>query len=478
MHFSNICQKITFFLTQTTALTLDNYSYSKYNKYKEIHMDNIKKSLQENNLTQVGDVIGVAVSGGKDSMALLHYLHNLSKTSEFEVVAITVDHALREESASDALFVMEYCKQNRIRAYKFRVDCYAIAKDNGISIESAARQARYGVFDAMIKKGVVNKIALAHHEFDQAETILLNLFRGTGLNGIKGMQPIRDGVYIRPMLKTNQNNVIAYVSENNIPTVEDKTNLENDYSRNYLRNEIMPLILTKWPNAINSLVSFAKLASQDDEYISSLVPFDSILISDKQVKIPVSYFIYPAPVVSRMIFKALNAIGVTCDIENKHIEKICNLVSSQNGKKIDLPLQLAAIKEYDYLTIINKQKDQQVLNHAFKLGSFFVENFGKIIIKRTTESTPDQLYLDAQKVPKSAVWRFRKDGDIFKKFGGGTKKLKNYLIDIKLPARQRKNLPVLANGNDILAIAGVEISDDVKTTPSTKTIYSINVIRS
>ena len=438
-------------------------------------MENIKKLIEEKHLINEGDVIGVGVSGGKDSMALLHYLNSISRDLGFEVVAITIDHSIRENSALDSMFVMDYCKQNRIRAYKFKVDVPALAKQKSLSLESAAREARFGVFNSLISRGTVDKIALAHHQSDQAETILMHLFRGSGIRGLTGMGLVRDNVFIRPMLQTDEKSIWKYVLDNDIEYREDETNQENEYNRNYIRNEIMPLILKRWPNAIASILNVAELLGKDDEYINSQVPTDAFIISEKEVKIPLSYFLYPAPIVSRMIIRALGYIGVNKDIESKHIEMIISFVNSaENGKRIDLPLKVSLHKEYDFVTLTNKQKKQVTFSEKHKLGSFIVPYYGKLTIKKVNSvGDADKLYYDADKVPKDAVWRFRNAGDIFEKFGGGTKKLKSYLIDKKVPSRLRDYIPVLCVGNEVYIIAGVEISDKIKVDKNSKRIYCL-----
>lgn len=441
-------------------------------------MENIKKLIVENNLIKEGDVIGVGVSGGKDSMALLHYLNKLSRELDFEVVAITIDHGIRENGASDALFVMDYCRQNRIRAYKFKIDAVSLSKEKSISLESAAREGRFGVFETMLQKNIVDKIALAHHLSDQAETVLMHLLRGSGITGLKGMALVRDGVYIRPMLETNEKQIWQYICDNDIPIVEDETNKESEFSRNYIRNEVLPVILKRWPNAINAIINFSNLASQDDEYINSQVPTDAFIVNDKEVKIPLSYFVYPNPIVSRMVYKALHIIGINKDIESKHIEIVKDVAKSENGKKADLPLKVSVHKEYDYVTLTNKQKEEVKFNEKHKLGTINVPNFGKITIKKVDRVSQDgQLFYDADLVPKNAVWRFRENGDIFEKFGGGTKKLKSYLIDQKYPQRLRNNLPVLASDNEVYIIAGIEISNKIRVNNKTKKIYMLQTTK-
>ena len=445
-------------------------------------MENIKNLIEKAKLISSGDVIGVAVSGGEDSMALLHYLKDIAYDLDAEIVAIHVDHCIRENSSDDADFVVSHCKENGIRVYKFRVDAVKIANDKGISIEMGAREARYGVFDALIQKGVVTKIALAHHRSDQAETILMHLFRGSGLAGMKGMEAMRDGVYIRPMLNTEKQAIKQYIFSNDIPYVEDETNKDDTYQRNFIRNRIIPQISKLWPNAVQSIINFSKDCVDADNYIQSQLYMDALMVEDKSVKIPASYFLYANALVSRMLFKALNQIGVKVDIERKHIEMIKNLaLYGENGKKLDLPNDLVVHKEYEYITIVNNFKEKPKLNLPLKCGEFEVEGFGRVKIKRINpqefKKEPNTIMLDPKKVPKGALWRFREDGDVFEKYGGGTKKLKSYLADKKIPQRLRNILPVLAYESEIYAIAGVEISEAVRVEENVKTAYLISVIK-
>lgn len=443
-------------------------------------MEHILETIKENKLVKPGDVVAVACSGGSDSMALLHKLKSLEEELDIEVIAVHVNHSIRENAERDAEQVLKYCRENRIRCYKFKVDVPKLAKAKALSLESAGREARYGVFDALIQKGVADKIALAHHSLDQAETILLHLFRGAGLSGVKGMDYQKGDTYIRPMLSTPKKDILDYLNYNDIPYVEDETNFESTYTRNFLRNEIFPLLLKKWPNIVNTLINFSKSAGEDDDYIKKNLNDYALLIEDKVAKIPLSYFLYDESLINRIIFKAIHGIGIGEDIERKHIDAIKELArNSENGKKIDLPLGVTAYKEYEYLTLTNKKKEDVKFGQELKCGEFDVPGFGKISIKRVKDFVPKQnvLYIDYKKVPRDAVWRFRKDGDVFEKFGGGTKKLKSYLIDKKIPQRERANLPVLASGNEVLAIAGIEISEKVKIDETVKSALKIEVIK-
>lgn len=440
-------------------------------------MQNAKNFIIQNSLIKPGERIGVGVSGGSDSMALVHFLHSISEELDIEVIAIHVDHGIREESRDEANFVIEKCREMGVRAYKFRIDSPKIAKEKNISLETAAREGRYGVFNSLFKKDVVDKIALAHHLSDQAETILMHIFRGSGVAGARGMEPIRDGRFIRPLLSTSKEEILDYINFNNLDYVNDSSNADNTFTRNYLRNVLFPQITAKWPGTIGAIVNFGKAVKEDDDYINSQIFDDAIIYEDKEAKIPLSYFIYPAPIISRMIIKALKNIGVEKDFEKKHVDMIKDLATShENGKRISLPFDVVAIKDYDYLTLANRKKVIPQFKCELRCGEFDLPDGRKLVVKRVKEMQQKEgvVYFDYRKVPKTAMWRFRQDGDVFTKFGGGTKKLKSFLIDKKVPQRKRDILPVLADENQVFVIAGVEISDLVKV-EGVPTAYSVEI---
>ena len=441
-------------------------------------MEKILDFIKQNNLIKPGEVVGVGVSGGIDSMCLLHFLNANKQLLDIDVVAIHINHGIREESDDEARFVVQKCREMGVRVYKFSIDAPKIAKDKRISVETAAREGRYGVFDALVKKDIIDKVALAHHQSDQAETILMHIFRGCGANGAKGMEPIRDGIYIRPMLKVSKEEISLYTSTNNIEFVEDSSNADNSYTRNFVRNVIMKDILKKWPNAVEAINNFAEAVSDDDDYIQSIIDTNALLVDEKIVQMPCSYFSGSSAIYSRIVFKALALIGVTKDIERKHIEMIKDLATSmENGKKIRLPYDIVVSKEYDYLTFENNYVEKPQLSKTLKCEEFEAPNYGNIVIKRVKTDKMNEagaLYFDYRKVPKTARWRYREDGDVFEKFGGGTKKLKSFLIDKKIPVRLRDYIPVLADENEVYVIAGVEVSEKVRV-EDVPTCYKVTV---
>ncbi len=441
-------------------------------------MEDVLDYIKENQLIKSGEIIGVACSGGRDSITLLHYLNSIKAELDCQVVAINVDHGIRQNSALDTEFVMQFCKDHKIRAYKFKGEAIKVAKEEKLTLEQAARKVRYGVFETVIKKGLVDKIALAHHMYDQAETILLNILRGAGLKGARGMEPIRDGIYIRPLLNTPRENIMAYIDEFSLEYVEDETNKDTTYTRNYLRNIVMPTLRKHFHGVEKNLIHFAEICAKDDDFINSKIDMSTIIESNKLIKVPLSYFYQDEAIVNRIIMQVFNKFSRQ-DFERKHVEIVRSFaLEADNGNMISLPFKVKVLKEYDYIVIGYIKKSEVVGQYEFQSGKLKISGYG--IIRTTsskvlTEPKQHQHIIDAAKLPQGAIWRFRKEGDTFAPLGlGGTKKLKDYFIDKKIPQRMRGEIPVLAVGDKILAVADIEIADELKVTDSTKAFYKIN----
>ncbi len=441
-------------------------------------MDRILDYIKANKLIKQGEIIGVATSGGRDSMALLHFLHENRELFECQVIAINIDHCIREHSAADSAFVMDYCKENNIKAYTFKVDAIKLSRDEKLSLEAAARDARYNTFEALIKKGLVDKIALAHHMYDQAETILLNLLRGCGLAGAKGMEPMRDNKYIRPMLTVPREEIMGYIDEYAIPYVDDETNEDTSYSRNYIRNVVMPTIRKKFRSVDKNLVHFADICAEDDKYINSQIETGAIAKLGDVTRIPMYYFSYQPSVINRVLFKVLSNYA-SQDIESRHIAMICEFArEGQNGDSIDLPFGIKVHKEYEYLTVAPLKAKVETITKEFSKGKTYIEGFGTMRIvssKVFNDIKPHQHVIDANKVPANAVWRFKQEKDMFTPFGHeSSRKLNDFLADKKIPQRLRGNIPVLAVDNTIYIVADLEISDNLKVDQNSTNLYKIN----
>ena len=416
--------------------------------------------------------IGVAVSGGKDSQALLHFLKEKEKSLGFKIIALNVEHGIRGESSLlDSEFVKGYCKKLNVPLFSFSVKAKEYAKENGISEETSARKLRYEKFFELIEKKEIDVVATAHHREDQVESVLLNLLRGAGIKGLTGMSEIaHKGKIVRPMLHTSKESIEEYIKQKDIPFVTDESNFCDDYSRNYLRLNVLPIIKEKVPAVSENIIKTSILAKEDDEFLSSLatplvnVKGDSGYILLGDIKKPI--FVRA----TKLLFEKL---GVFYDVEKRHIDALYDLfLKGESGKSIDLPFSFKGIIEYDRLTIYKgEEKSLKGENLPFKTGN--IHFLGKTfkIEKREKFERGKGLYFDIEKVPSSACFKSREQGDYFKAFGGFTKSLSDYLTDKKVPRKDRDDLILLADGNRILAILGMEISFDIKVDENTQEIY-------
>ena len=438
-------------------------------------MDSVNNTIKQYNMFKKGDKVAVACSGGIDSMCLLHYLFANKRQWGIEVCAVNVDHQIRDNSADDSSFVESFCKTNGILCYKFAINVPQIAKEQKTGLEETARTARYKVFETLLQKGLASKIAIAHHQQDQVETVLLNIFRGTGLKGASGIKHVQNG-FVRPFLNTSKAEINIYAKENNIEYVTDQTNNDEAYSRNFLRLNILPNLRKVWRNVDANIISFSKICKQDDDYILSTIDFDDIAFEQNLARIPQRYFALPNSVQNRVLKYAFEKLNLTKDIEKRHLDLLKSLVKSgENGSKISLPNGLKASLEYDALTIFAPKNNARFEQKDFKTGKTIFENC-EVKIKKTSKielNLPNCHIIDSKKLPKDAKWRTRQNGDVFAKFGCGEKKLKDYLIDKKVPNRIREQIPVLAYENQIFCVLGYEISDKVKVDQNTKSVYVI-----
>ena len=195
-------------------------------------------------LIKDGDKIVLGVSGGPDSMCMLDMMRELKeeKNIDFKIYVAHINHMIRKEAIDDEKYVQDYCKKYNIEFYVKRADVQKIANDKKIGTEEAGRKVRYAFFEEVLQKTGSNKIAIAHNKNDKIETIIMHLLRGSGLSGLKGIEPIRDNKYIRPLLECEREEIEQYCEKKNLHPRIDKTNFENEYTRNKIRNIVIPYI--------------------------------------------------------------------------------------------------------------------------------------------------------------------------------------------------------------------------------------------
>ena len=402
-------------------------------------------------LQKIDGKIGVAVSGGMDSMALLNAYLAINQ----DIAVINIEHGIRGESSlRDSDFVREFCKKHNIELLQFFVDV-PNSLHAGESIETGARRIRYEIFDKLIFDGKVQKIALAHHADDNAETILMRVFRGTGIHGLSGIQEREN--YLRPLLKYSRDDIVEYVTKNNIPFVTDETNLTSDYTRNYIRNEIMPLVKTKYPSVIESITRLSDNAKEVDEYLSTLVlPVEST----EDGYIIKNLFRVPNIVQKYTIMDIVKKLGHLQDFETRHILSVLELKDKPNNTVINLPFNMLALKVNNDL-IIEYANNEIFEETVFDINSSYVYGgYRYSFCKGNSIKIGSTFALNY--LPKGAVIRTRKDGDVFKRVNGKTKLLSDFLNDKKLTKIQKDKLLVIAKDNTVFAILGLETADSVK----------------
>lgn len=427
-------------------------------------------------LMKKGDTIAVALSGGKDSVCLLDMLFSEREKLGITVKAVNIDHGIRgEASVRDSEFVKSLCAKFGVPLFFKKVDCVSFSAENGFSPEEGARILRYKVFDEAIQSGFCDKIATAHHAGDRAETVLFNILRGASPLGASGIsESSHGGRIIRPMLSLSRRDIDAYAEMHNLSYVVDETNLETKYTRNFLRLEVLPLIEKRFPGAEKSILRFADTLKADEKYLTETA-IKSVTEKNGEISFPCDL---PYPVFLRASFYAMKKLGIQKDYEKIHGEAVYSLKNSENGKKVTLPKNIFAVRDYGKITFYKTDEkgnsdEKNVFETPFAIGEF--EFAGKkykfeIVDDANVKSVDNRLIADLLKIPSTAVLRSRREGDIFCKFGGGMKKLKDYLIDKKVPSRERDKLLLLADGSEVLIICGIEISDAIKVDKTTRNV--------
>ncbi len=410
--------------------------------------------------------IGVAVSGGVDSMVML----NLLKETGAKIVAINIEHGIRGDvSKRDSKFVRNYCKRHEIECLAYNVKSPEYATEKGISVELAARTLRYEIFDALLNDGIVDVIALAHHLNDQVETVLMRMFRGTGIKGLRGIVD-RKG-YIHPMLNFTKAEIREYAAAHRIPYKEDATNFDSEYTRNYIRHEIIPHVKSRFPGFEYAVAKLAKSAEEIEDFMLSVAP--GVKLEEQSATLPIEVLNLHPALAKKTIAETLRLLGCEKDIEFTHLESLIKLKESPNNARINLPYGYDAYRAYDELKIIKREEKSYYECLFDPCGRY--EFAGYVYSFSPTDTVRKGLSFDLDKVPDGAVIRTRKEGDKFKRYGGGTKSLSDYLTDKKIPLYMRDKLLLIAKENVVYAVLGVEVADEVKIDEDTKNIYLIEI---
>ena len=306
------------------------------------------ETVKKYNLIKNGDRLVLGVSGGPDSICMLNVLNEIKNDKnlhmEFDIIVAHINHMIREEAKSDEEFVRNFCKKINVQFFSKSIDVQKNANNNKIGTEEAGRKARYDFFEEVLEKTNSNKIAIAHNKNDKVETIIMNLMRGTGISGLRGIEPIRDNKYIRPLIECERTEIEKYCEKNGINARIDKTNFENVYTRNKVRNIVIPYIKEEFnPNIIETIYRLSTLVEEEEEYLGEVVKdkYSNILIKedDKQIILDLKKFNKEQKVIKSkiLLYTITRLFGTSKNIEKIHIEDLIKLCSNNIGNKYLTP---------------------------------------------------------------------------------------------------------------------------------------------
>ena len=454
--------------------------------------------IKKNSMFDQGDKVVVAVSGGPDSTCLLYMLNESKEELGITLVGAHLNHCLREGDADkDEEYAKKTCESLNIDFYSKKVDVHRISEQKNISCEMAGREARYEFFKELTIKLNANKVALAHNANDQAETILMRIMRGTGIEGMVGIKPVRDKIYVRPILQLSRKEIEKYCEVNNINPRIDKSNLEKNYARNKVRLDLIPYIEENFNNdIIKTLNRLSDIVKNDNDYLQSISDKEykkHCEIGEQRVIINKKAFLQHEAIVSRIIRSALLAVNHNLyNFEKIHITNIIELQKHETGKTIMLPQNIIVENCYGDMHIYIHIKSNEInetneTNDKYSLNineKNFIYPLNKVVqfdIKSKLQITEvkrnDYIkYFDYDKIEEPITLRYRKDGDRFMPLGmKGNKKLKDLFMDLKIPKVKRNEIPLICFGDDIAWVVGYRVSEKFKISKDTKNVLQIRI---
>lgn len=450
-------------------------------------LQQVRKDIHDHELIRPGFHVVAGLSGGADSVCLLYVLKRLSPEYELAITAVHVNHMLRgAESDADEAFVVDLCRKWAIPIRVFHVDIAEISRTSGVSEEEAGREARYGYFYQVLRETSANAIAVGHHYEDNAETVMLNILRGCGLEGLTGMD-YKNGSIIRPLLGLRRSQIEDFLRQEGIPWRTDSSNSSCKYVRNRVRNLLFPAIKEYFGcDPVPLINRMSILARRDEAYLNAQAreaflrmqrPLDKGLSLDAEALCRLDVAISSRVV--RMAWE--QATGSLKGLESVHVDDVLRLCrKSMTGKRLCLPGGWSASLSYGRLILV-PGCDAQKLEWSYPVNvpgtvrvreangmlkamvltrDQFAAKFGNM---PTIKETSNIQVFDYLKINCGINIRNRRDGDRIRPFRSpGEKKLKKFFIDQKIPAEKRDNIPLVAAGSRILWVIGMRTSDECR----------------
>lgn len=452
----------------------------------------VKKTIKEWNMLTGGETVLCAVSGGADSMAMLHLLLDLKDELDLKLAVAHMDHGLRgAESRRDHDFVKALAGRLGVRFVSRRLKKGEVTSTGG-SPQDAARKIRYAFFEEAASRCKADKVALGHTLDDQAETVLMRLMKGTSLSGLTGIPPVRD-IFIRPLIQTSREEVEKYLRSAGVSNVTDSTNLTPKYLRNSVRLELIPLIEKKYnPSIKESLARTAAILSVDDDFLEKAavkVAGPAIIgrTEDKVVLDRKRLLGLHGALVSRVFLAAVRSLGRDGEIGAAHVDSFIEILKGKRpNASIDLPGGISARREYNRIIVSKETTSDGISERVLNVpGTTSMDGAGTIeaAISKPPKSFatgPMTAWFDYDALLKAGELSARqaRPGDRIVPFGlNGHKKLKDIFIDAKMPLPQRKRTPVVTAGGQIIWVAGLRQSSDFAVSKTTKKALRLDFIK-
>ena len=459
-------------------------------------LSKVKNTVNKYNLLSDDDQVLVAVSGGADSIALLHILKQLQAEYKLDLHIAHLDHKLRgSESRADAKFVEKFASELNIPVTIKAVDVKEYQRNNKLSLEDAARQVRYQFFYNLLEELSFDKLAIAHHANDQVETILMKFLRGAGLKGLGGIEPNTEGV-IRPLIEAEKEEIKQYCDKNNLDWRLDSTNQQEICLRNKIRLNLLPELITEYNNSLISNVNqMAEVLRTENQFlenkaqqllseviIDNIIESKYIISKDKFLDLHLSM----QRRIIRLLFKRLT--GSYKNLYFHNVQEALELIKKdKTGIKTNLPEGVLIRINYRQIIFMLAEDVEKIdnFNYQVEVGEQLkIPELDLVINSKVLESDypwqqeisiENKTFFDLDKVGKEFNIRLRKKGDSFQPLGmSGTKKVKDFFIDHKVPLVKRDRIPVFTtNDENIFCLGKLRIDDNYKVTDQTEKILMI-----
>jgi tRNA(Ile)-lysidine synthase len=443
--------------------------------------EKVIKFIRDYNLISPGDKILIALSGGADSVFLTYFLHKFKKKYKITLGALHINHMLRGKNASaDEKFCKAFCSELSITYLSSKKNVKSFSKKNKVSLEEAGRVVRYKALERTAKRDGYSKIATAHNSNDNAETVLLNLIKGTGLRGFSGI-PISRGRIIRPILVLTREEIIAYLTKLNILYRTDETNTSNEYERNFLRNEIIPVIKQRLNPSFEDAVlhssaimkqHYAMVQSQVDDLYKSYVNYEDSRASISELVLK------EGEAFAAELIKTVVERNFLIQLSFKDVTSVSRLFNENRGNKVNLPEGITAWREKGRVVIFKGLKDL-FTPLMIKVGQSVKLTEGTLNIQNTSKSgftsrKPGEEYIAADDADETFQIRKWKSGDKFYPIGmRGSKKVSDFLNEKKVDAHSKKDILLLTNRDRIVWIIGMRLDNRFRITDHTERILKI-----